>query len=330
MKNLKRPFLALSMVSFLCSCGTTPSVAVKKIVPNVFDTAVTIYQNDGNTTCANAVAVEIEGLDNMLDAYHPTNSSYPNIYDINHTNATLTVSQNMADLLTFMLDMQGKTQGYFNPLMGNLTALWKAGLQAETPYVPNLTLVNQAVADIADTSTNYLEINGTSVTRHGVCTIDVGALCKGWALKSIEHVFKDNNSTDFIVDGGTSSFLFGYNKNSSEKDGTTKITIDGENGRYMRLKDTGLGTSGTSEQNATIDGVFYSHIVNPFTGSAIPKTKLSGAVGADPAVCDVLSTTFFLCGLEKTKEFAATFNVGYFYDDGTTFSSGNGLEIYGG
>jgi FAD:protein FMN transferase len=233
-------------------------------------------------------------------------------------------------LLSFMLDMQGKTEGYFNPLMGNLTALWKAGLQAETPYVPDQSLIDQAVQDIADTKTNYLEIDGTTVTRHGVCTIDVGAVCKGWALKSIEHVFKENNSTDFIVDGGSSSFLFGFNAHSDYKDGTTKIEISNENGRYMRLKDTGLGTSGTSEQNATIGGVFYSHIVNPFTGSAIPNAKLSGAVGTDPAICDVLSTTFFLCGAEKTKEFASTFNVGYFFDDGTTFSNGNGLAVYGG
>jgi thiamine biosynthesis lipoprotein len=326
MAKRKRLLTFVALAPFLCACAEN-AAPFQKYENGLFSAYVTIYQNDGNEASANAVMSELESLSVMLDAYSAPTDGSANIYTLNHTNDPVTVSQNMADLLTFMLEMQTKTKGWFNPLSGNLNALWKSALQAETPYVPSQALIDAALSEMKDTEHNYIEINGTTVTRHGTCSIDVGAVGKGWAARTVKHLFADHNSSNYILDVGRSTMIFGT---LNSGDGTYTLTFNDCEGKYMKLKDIAVGTSSSSEQQMTVDGVLYTHIVNPFTGSAIPSTTMAGAYGPDAAVCDVMSTTFFAAGLDQTRELASSLGIGYvYYGVDGAFAFGNGVEVYG-
>ena len=320
----KTRFLLLSaMVPFLSSCeGGSSPLSESKIL---FDTLVTAYSNSGNQTCLDEVFKELTEWDQWLDAYKVPPSGVTSLYTLNHTNEPVTVSEPLAELLSFMKDMQSETEGLFNPLIGHLTALWKEGLEAAAPYVPAQEAIDEAVEELSDTANNYLEIDGTTVTRHGSAILDVGAVGKGWALREVEHVFSDYQETDYLLDAGSSSFLFGTYR---QGDGSYTVSFRDAPSKYLKLQNTALGVSSSSEQSATIDGVVYSHIVNPLTGSAAAPSVMAAAIGSDAAVCDVMSTVFFLAGAEKTKALATKMNLGYVSYDGTSFQCGNGAVAY--
>ena len=323
MRKKTRFSLLSALAPFLCSCaGGGSPLSESKVL---FDTLVTGYSNSGDQTCLDEVFTELTEWDQWLDAYEAPPAGVTSIYSINHTNEPVTVSAPLAELLYFMNSLPSLTEGLFNPLIGNLTALWKEGLAAATPFVPDQTAIDSAVAEIADTEHNFLEINGTMVTRHGSATLDVGAIGKGWALREIRHVFEDYGEADYLLDGGSSSFLFGqYGKG----DGTYSVTFSDIATKGLKLHDTALGVSSISEQKAVINGVTYSHLVNPLTGSAAAPAVMAGAIGIDAGLCDAMSTVFFLAGADKTKTLATQMGLGYVYFDGTNFQSGNGAPVY--
>jgi thiamine biosynthesis lipoprotein ApbE len=82
-----------------------------------------------------------------------------------------------------------------------------------------------------------------------------------------------------------------------------------------------------TEQGAVIDGKTYSHLINPFTGSALATYVLVSAVNDDPGLDDAMSTAFFLMGEERAKTYASKLGLGYCFYDGTTFSSSPDLEV---
>jgi len=323
MRKKTRFSLLSAVVPFLCSCASGASPLSESKV--LFDTLVTGYSNSGNSACLDEVFAELTEWDQWLDAFHVPPAGVASIYTINHTNEPVTVSAPLAELLFFMNSLPSQTEGLFNPLIGNLTALWKEGLAASTPFVPEQTAIDAAVAEIADTEHNFLEINGNTVTRHGSATLDVGAVGKGWVLREVQHVFDDYVEPDYLLDGGSSSFLFGeYGKG----DGTYTVTFSDLATKGLKLQKTALGVSSISEQNAVINGVTYSHLVNPLTGSAAAPAVMASAIGIDAGLCDAMSTVFFLAGAEKTKAIATKMGLGYVYYDGTSFVSGNGAPVY--
>ena len=105
-----------------------------------------------------------------------------------------------------------------------------------------------------------------------------------------------------MINAGNSSILLGNNRNGS----TFKVKLKDLKDTYLYLKDSYVSTSGISEQKTTIDGVNYSHIINPKTGSAVSlyDTVIVVANGdyGNGALGDVLATSFMMSELEEIKE----------------------------
>ena len=70
------------------------------------------------------------------------------------------------------------------------------------------------------------------------------------------------------------------------------------------LADEAIATSGNYEQFFDFGGRSYSHLINPKTGYPVKNNILSVSVIAKNCViADSLATSFYIMGLEKTKEF---------------------------
>ncbi len=68
---------------------------------------------------------------------------------------------------------------------------------------------------------------------------------------------------------------------------------------YIKIEDMAVVTSGDYERYSIIDGVRYSHIINPKTG--YPSTGLISVtiICPDAELADALATTVFVLGREK-------------------------------
>jgi FAD:protein FMN transferase len=323
MQKRVQKFFWFLFVPFVCSCSQGVSLSERESF--YFHTDITTKVPTDQTSVFSAVEEVLSHFDVLTDNFTERDDDLVNVYALNHTSDPVEVDPDLAAILSYALEMEKETDGLFNPLSGNLISLWKAGIEASTPYVPETSHISQAVNEIKDTEHNYLSISGNTVQRVGVCTIDLGAIAKGFALRFAEKTLQNLGVSTYLLNAGNSSIALGEKGNSSDLWSVGLLDLSGA---YLKLAKTAIGTSAITEQKAVIDGVTYSHLVNPLTGSAEATGVMAMAVGEDPALCDILSTVFMVGGLEKTQAYATKFGVSYLFYDGTTLTHSDELEVY--
>lgn len=249
-------------------------------------------------------------IDTVADAYAAREKA--NIYDLNKTNEKLEISKELYDLLTVANDL-AKEFELFNPLVGSLANEWKESLN-KAQILPEGTI--KAELDIIKNSSLVLEENNGKyyATRNGEAKIDLGAVAKGYALDRVyNEVLKDSDVTDYIVDAGSSSVLLGKCSKANEyydNGDNYNIFIRYGYGRFA-ANSCVISTSSIWEQAAQIEHTWYSHIVNPITGSAAVKNA-TVIVVSEPgkgALGDVLSTVLTMCSPEEMKQIETKYNV---------------------
>jgi thiamine biosynthesis lipoprotein ApbE len=257
----------------------------------------------------------LTSLSNELDAYTVPEEGVTTLYTINHSNEAIKVSDALFDALSFAFDMKTMTEGYLNPLVGAITTLWKdnvvdtktqatkADVEAVEAQLPTL------LAEV-NSSSLVLDSTNKTVQRKGNALVDLGALGKGYALRHVQSYLKENNIGAYLVNGGSSSMIFGTTKKSAE----WKISFADCKNAYFMAKDTAIGTSSIDQQGTTVDGTIYTHIVNPFTGSAVANYTMCTIKGNDPGYDDVLSTIYMIAGTDKAEYFKNKFSSSLSYN----------------
>src|SRR5262249_19226631 len=77
------------------------------------------------------------------------------------------------------------------------------------------------------------------------------------------------------------------------------IDKDKEGARYLTLANAAVSTSGDTNQYAHIDGVRYSHIVDPRTGRGLVGRMSATVVAKDGITADSLTKVVAVLGPEK-------------------------------
>jgi thiamine biosynthesis lipoprotein len=321
-----------------CSPALASSSSYPSALYYLFDTTISINLYDGTASVLAEIGDYLTGFSALTDGFTRPPSGATTLYTVNHTNAEITVPDELAQVLTFALTMQQATDGYLDPLIGNLAVDWKyaLGFEDKTDFLesedktvaPSVLSPSVISADLAEMRSSTLTVVGDQVTRTGNATVDLGALAKGYALRKVQAILGEAGVNSYFVDAGSSSMIMGKKPSG---DGTWRIGFNVGEGKanpaILTAIDTAMGTSSVTEQGAVIDGQTYSHLINPFTGSALASDVLASAVGADPGIDDAMSTCFFLMGETLAKTYAAKLGLGYCFYDGTTFSYSSNLEV---
>ena len=73
----------------------------------------------------------------------------------------------------------------------------------------------------------------------------------------------------------------------------------------IRLRNRGLGTSGSAFQQFEIDGQVYGHIIDPRTGVPAHGPASVTVLAPTAALADAVSTAFYILGVEAARAFIA-------------------------
>lgn len=300
------------------------------------------------TDSVSAILQEYSYLSDNTQAYE----GLVNVYTINQTNSPVKVSQKLFDLLSFAMSMKEATHGYFNPLVGGLSDLWKTALfgssnasgviassaSSYVAHLPSTSEIQAALSAMANTTLTFDEAS-LSVTRTGEGKIDLGGVAKGYSAEKVVEYLQSNGIVHYYMDFGSSTLIFGENIDGG--DGSFSVGFSDLNGRSFRVKDCAVSTSAVARQMATVDGQIYSHLVNPLTGSALADWHGAVLENQNAAQGDALSTTFLLLGAEGVDEYlkepygvkalfyksAKVYNQAYSTSDGTDTVVEKGLSL---
>jgi len=133
--------------------------------------------------------------------------------------------------------------------------------------------------------------------------VDLGGIAKGYALDLAARALQEAGFPDHLVNGGGDLRVGGARPDRKWKMG---IRAPRKGGIYkagtLRLDSFSMVTSGDYERFRVIDGVRYSHIVDPRTGEPARGAVGVTVVGPEGVIADALATAMFVLGPEEGRK----------------------------
>jgi len=206
-------------------------------------------------------------------------------------------------LLRRCAELSAETEGAFDITTGPLIKAW--GFYRSEGRVPS----DEEIAEILQNVGTYRilfddEDHLVYFTTPGL-EINLGAIGKGCAIDAAVETLRFYNVRSAVVHGGQSTiYALGTPPDAEGWEFTIRDPRDHTTPlETVTLRDDALSTSGSYEQFFEVDGVRYSHLLDPRTGRPVQGMLSVSVIAPSAADSDALSTAFFVLGRERTEAF---------------------------
>lgn len=291
------PLLLIGVI-FLTSCGKhKPDNEPQNKSFFAMDTYMTITAYGENAeTALNQAEERVAELEKMWSVTKENSE----IYVINHSNGeSVAVSPETAELLDFSLDISKITEGALDCTMYPVLTEW--GFTTGNYKIPT----DQKISELLE-NTGYekIDLNENSVTVPENMQIDLGAVGKGYTGDLIADILQENGIKSALLDLGGNIQTIGTKPDGTDWKLGLRSPFDEGSFATLEVSDCAVITSGGYERYFTgDDDKTYWHILDPETGKPAHSGLVSATiVGKEGKLCDALSTSLFVMGLDKATE----------------------------
>lgn len=256
---------------------------------------IKVYDGDNAQTALNEAADRISELEKMWSVTDESSE----IYAVNHGGGEpVAVSEETAELLDFSLLISDLTNGALDCTMYPILTAW--GFTTSNYQIPTETELS---ALLENTGYENVKLDGNTVTIPEDMQIDMGAVAKGYTGDLITEVLKENGVTSALLDLGGNIQTIGTKPDGTQWKLGLRSPFDDGSFATLDVTDCAVITSGGYERYFVgEDGETYWHILDPATGKPAHSGLVSvTVVGKEGRLCDALSTSLFVMGLDKAE-----------------------------
>jgi thiamine biosynthesis lipoprotein len=257
---------------------------------------ITVYapDRDQGLMAVGTAHDEIARLERILSDYDPES-------DLSHLSAQaptrdpVPVSEDLWRVLDRAVAWRDASGGAFDPTVGPLTKLWRqARRSGAMPRPDKLTAARAAVGP--DTLKLHPHNRAVELTQWGM-RLDLGGIGMGVAVDRAVTILRDRGITSGMVDASGDIAVIGTPPN---RDGwrvaVAALGKTAGDASELLLRDAAVTTSGDAFQAVTIDGVRYSHVVDPRTGLGVKGPAAVTVIARDCTTADALATAASVLG----------------------------------
>jgi thiamine biosynthesis lipoprotein len=254
---------------------------------------ITLYALDSRQA-ANAAQAAFQrdaGLNAMMSDYE-TDSEISRLSRSSEEGApAVPVSEDLWAVLSTAQQLARESQGAFDVTVGPCAALWrKARREKQMPDAARLANARGKVG-----FQNLVLDKGTRTARllQPGMRLDLGGIAKGYAADQALKTLRAHGIRSALV-SASGDLAMG---DAPPKSKGWRVEIVGHDvpggpaSRVVLLENRGVATSGDLFQRLEIDGVRYSHILNPFTCVGMTNHALVTVIARDCMTADMLATT---------------------------------------
>ena len=299
---MKRFFLVLFLLAVLFACESKPKATNLILTGNVFGTTYKIV-------CQNTTVNYQKSIDSLFYLVNRSISTYlpsSDISLINKGDTSVVADAILLELLKKSKEIHIKTDGYFDPTVGNLVNAWGFGPKNEKRNLDTLEVQKQMKLVGFD---KIQVVNQKVIKKDPGIYLDFNSIGKGFGIDVVARFLDQQQIANYMIEIGGEIRAKGVKK----KDKPWRVQLQNPvitdvNDAFtiINLSNNSMATSGNYRKfRIAENGQKYVHTINPKTGFATESNLLSVSVIAaiDCADVDAYATAFMAMGVEKTKLF---------------------------
>jgi len=244
---------------------------------------------------------EVDRIDRLMSHYKPESP----LSRINRDAARnpVAVDAELFDVIADAMRYNRDSAGTFDITVGPLMKAW--GFFRGEGRLPLETELADARRHVGG---RHVILNPTAHTiafdEPGV-ELDLGGIAKGYAVDRVVRLFRQRQIAAALISAGGST-IYGLGA-PPDRDGWEVALQDpidsGKTALTLHLKDRALSVSGSSEKFFEVDGVRYSHIMDPRTGSPVQGVLTVAVLTETGTAGDALDNAFFVLGPEASRRY---------------------------
>jgi thiamine biosynthesis lipoprotein len=238
-----------------------------------------------------AAFAEIARVEGFLSTWTP--ESELSKLNRSEPGSTVAVSRELATVLSEAMQWAHGTGGAFNPLVGPLVELWR--LREEGALPPDEQI--RAAAERSELNLLSVDLERSTVVRHDGAQVEEGGFGKGYALDRAVASLRSAGAASGLIDFGGQISFFGFDDGLS-----VSIAHPGDRQRAaltIVLEEGSVSTSSGSERTFEVNGVRFSHLIDPRNGRALPPRGSVTVVHPSGLTADILSTALYVLGPDE-------------------------------
>ena len=264
--------------------------------------SITLYATNADSANAAAEAAfrKIGRLDQLMTDYN-TNSELMRL-PTRPVGESIPVSPEMFEILQESQRVARETDGAFDVTVGPFVRAWRAARKSKV--MPSTEQIAQLRNSVGYQKLKLDPNQRTVALLAPGMQLDLGGIAKGYAADQALILMRKFGirsalvaaSGDIAV-GDAPPGLPGWQIGIGTMDDSDRVE------RKVLLKNAAVSTSGDTEQFVEINGIRYSHIVDPITGLGLTNRIQVTVIGPNATITDGLDTPLSIMGIEKALRF---------------------------
>ncbi|MGK0186909.1 MAG: thiamine biosynthesis lipoprotein [Verrucomicrobiales bacterium] len=264
---------------------------------------LTLYAEDQLTANRAAKA----GFDRII-ALDAALSDYKEDSELNRLSAksgkstTVIVSEDLGKVLGFSQKLSAETKGAFDITIGPLVKLWRQA--RKTGVMPDDDLLKETRQHVGYSLIRWDNERRTATLTSPSMSLDLGGVAKGFAIDEMYATIRDKfGITRMLIDGGGDVLAGDPPPDRASWNVAVRNPGNEDSPWIVPLANASLATSGDLHQFVEIDGVRYSHIVNPATGMGLTDRLQVSIIARTGMEADALASAVSVLGQSKGLDF---------------------------
>lgn len=207
------------------------------------------------------------------------------------------VSRETFELVQRSLRISEVTQGAFDITYGSVDkTLWN--FDQKMTSLPDKATAKKMVRLINYRNVILDEKNCTVFLREKGMRIGFGGIGKGYAAERAKQVMKRGGVISGVVNASGDLNAWGLQPNGKKWTiGIANPNATHEIFSQMAITDLAVATSGNYEKFIMIDGIKYSHTINPLTGLPVTGIKSVTIITTNAEIADAMATPVMIMGI---------------------------------
>lgn len=301
--------------------GLMAVTSCKQATQDLSQTTQELYGNAIGTTYSikyfSNSAKDLEPqVDSLIDLFNQSMSTWVPDSKINQINAgkdSVAVGAAFKEVFDYAAEIYRKTDGYFDPTVGNLVNAYGFGADGKQEKIPSQQIIDSLRQYVGFYKLDMIPAGEENMYfvmgSHSGIYLEFNAIAKGTLVDYIARMLANEGITNYLVEVGGEVVAAGMNieRQKEWSVGVADPTQDRDGLNYVtavKLKNKAMAGSGNFRKFKIdqVTGNKIVHTVNPLTGMAVPSEVLGVNVIADNCtLADGYATAFMAMPLEKSR-----------------------------